>query len=338
MSEQQPGPHPWPLSAASGVGSMPGTDMAGALALVLGELPELPFLPELPDRGPFADLTGRATALLTDLHVDLQPSGWRLISRPSLAGTRARDTLLRDLDDLQERAAASPPPVLKVACAGPWTLAAMLELGRGERALADPGAVRELTASLADGLRRNLAEIARRVPGTRVLLQVDEPLLPAVLAGRISTSSGLGTLTAPSAQLVRDHLHSCLSAASYVVVHCCAPRPPVDLFVAAGTSALSLDATLFTSATDDVLAGAVEAGVGLLLGCLPATDAPLAAIQEVLLPVRGLWQRTGLDPARLADSVVITPTCGLAGASQDYARKVLQHCVQAARTLREEPL
>lgn len=37
---------------ASGIGSLPGTDMKDAVAQTFGELPDLPYLPELPGRGP----------------------------------------------------------------------------------------------------------------------------------------------------------------------------------------------------------------------------------------------------------------------------------------------
>ena len=49
----------WPVGAATGVGSLPGTDMVEAIKLVFGELPDLPHLPELPGRGPGAELIGR---------------------------------------------------------------------------------------------------------------------------------------------------------------------------------------------------------------------------------------------------------------------------------------
>jgi methionine synthase II (cobalamin-independent) len=317
---------------------MPGTDVTGTVALVLEALPQLPFLPELPGRGSFADLAGRTAALLNDLHVDLQPSGWRLTPGPSGDEVRARDQLKRDLDALEERAEAFPPPVLKIAAAGPWTLAAMLELNRGERALADHGAVRDLTASLAEGLRLHVAEVAKRVPGARVVLQLDEPSLPAVLAARIRTSSGVATLRAPQPQLALEHLGTVIEATGYVIVHCCAPHPPIELMQRAGAAALSLDATLLTPATDDALGTAVEAGLGLLLGCVPSTDATLPPVADTLLPVRRLWQRTGLDPTLLPETVVLTPTCGLAGATQGYARTALQHCARAAGALGEEPL
>lgn len=334
---------PWEPGTATGVGAMPGTDPAEAARVVLGELPGLPFLPELPARGPIADLTGRTCALLTDLPVDLQPGGWRLVERPGRDQHRAQDALARDLDALEDAFAGSPPAVLKVQAAGPWTLAAALELRGLERALSDPGAVRDLTASLAEGLTLHLADLSRRLPGTTLLLQLDEPSLPAVLAARIPTSSGFGTLRAPQPQLVAEHLRTVLAVTDPVgraqtVVHCCAPHPPVPLLRAAGARHLSLDATLLTESDDDVIGEAVEAGAGLLLGCVSATDAPLPAADALLAPVRRLWRRLGLAAEALPATVVVTPTCGLAGASVAYARQALQACVRAAAALEQEPL
>ncbi|MCW2621585.1 MAG: Vitamin-B12 independent methionine synthase [Frankiales bacterium] len=328
---------PWSRALATGIGSLPGTDAVEAVRFVLGELPEFAFLPELPARGPHADLAGRSAALLTDLWVDLQPSGWRLTPRSSRDGIRARDELTRDLDALEEAAVESPPALLKVQVAGPWTLVSLLELNRGERALADHGAVRDLADSLAEGLRLHLADVQRRVPTAVVVLQLDEPSLPAVLGARIRTSSGVATLRAPQPQRAREVLATVLEAGRHTIVHCCAPSPPITLMREAGAEALALDATLLRQSDDDALGEAVEAGLGLLLGCVAGTDAPLPAVADSLAPVRRLWRRLGLDPARLPEVVVVTPTCGLAGSTPAYARQALRHCVEAAAALGEEP-
>ena len=320
---------------ASGVGSWPGTDPLEAARTVLDLLPDLPFLPELPARGPHADITGRSTALLAGLPVDLQPSGWRLVSRPSQDSRLARDLLSRDLDALEEAADAVRPAALKVQCAGPWTLAATLELPRGERVLADHGAVDDLAQALAQGLRDHLADLGRRLPGTRLVLQLDEPGLPAVLAARVPTASGWATLRAPDASRAVEVLRTALEAGPTTVVHCCAPAPPIELLRRAGASAVSVDATLLAPRDDDAVGEAVEAGTGLLLGVVPSTDAGLSDLSTTMSPATALWRRLGLSAEVLATSVVVTPTCGLAGASPAGARRALQACVEGARRLPE---
>jgi methionine synthase II (cobalamin-independent) len=326
---------PWPTAAATGVGSLPGTDPAEAVRIALGEVPDLPFLPELPQRGPHADLAGRTGALLADLFVDLQPSGWRITARPSRDGRRARDLLSRDLDALEETEAR--PAVLKLQAAGPWTLAATLELSRGDRVLADPGAVKDLAASLAEGLASHLADVRRRLPGTTLLLQLDEPALPGVMAAQIPTASGFGRLRAPDRQTVVEQLRVVLSTCDHTVVHCCAPRPPVAVFRDAGAGSLSLDVTMLAPQDDDDLGAAIENGAGLLLGLVPGTDADLSDLAARMEPAKALWRRLGFAPDRMPEAVVVTPSCGLAGASPSYARRALAACVEMARRLGEEP-
>src|ERR1700683_2858684 len=91
MGDDQNGPPiPWSIGSATGIGSMPGTDPAEAMRVVVGELPDFPYLPELPDRGPGADLTGRTAALLVDMPVEVTLRGWRLAERPGPGAARAR--------------------------------------------------------------------------------------------------------------------------------------------------------------------------------------------------------------------------------------------------------
>lgn len=334
---------PWHRTVATGIGSLPGTDIRESVRLVLGELPDLPYLPELPARGPGADLVGRAATFLTDLPVELQPSGWRLTAHPGRDLQRAQDFLARDLDALEELAADHDGPV-KVQAVGPWTLAASLELAYGDKALADHGAVRDLIASLADGLAAHVAELRRRLPAAQVVVQLDEPTLPAVLTGRVRTASGFGTLRSVAEEPVRARLAEVVAAVGApVVVHCCAPDPPLRLLREAGASGLSLDVLLLDRQSGPVrdrleeqLAEAVEAGSGLFLGVLPATDAELSDLGATVGTVRTLWQRLGLGTDLLATRAVTTPTCGLAGASPAYARAALSRCREAAARLSEE--
>lgn len=323
--------------AATGIGSLPGADPREAVRLVLDALPDLPFLPELPARGQHADLAGRSAALLADLPVDLQPAGWRLTTGRSRDGARARDLLAYDLEALEE--AADSPPALKLQCAGPWTLASLLELPKGDRVLSDAGAVDDLAQSLAEGLARHLADVAGRLPGTRLVLQLDEPSLPAVLGGGIPTASGFGRLRAPTAERATAVLAAVLAqdGAADTVVHCCAPQPPVALLRKAGAGAVSLDATLLTPRDDDPLGELVEAGGGLLLGVVPSTDGTGRDLRRLMTPAREIWRRLGQPAESLARTVVVTPTCGLAGATPGHARRALEAAVEVARRVGEEP-
>jgi hypothetical protein len=216
---------PWPPSSATGIGSLPGEDISEAVKLVLGDLPNLPFLPELPDRGPGADMIGRGAGFLVGLPVELYSGQWRVASHPGLDLRRTHDLMNRDLDAVTEAAAGYSGP-LKVQAPGPWTLAANLDLPVGGRLLQDHGAVRDLAASLTDGLRAHVADVARRVPGASVLLQLDEPSVPAVIAGQVPTESGLRTLRSVAASTVESTLRDLVTGVEVPVVVPAAPPVP----------------------------------------------------------------------------------------------------------------
>ena len=80
---------------ATGVGSVPGTDLAESLKVVLGTLPDLPHLPEQPARGAAAALVGRSLGTITDAMGATPPEPGPLrrapcsrMSRPPSAGRR----------------------------------------------------------------------------------------------------------------------------------------------------------------------------------------------------------------------------------------------------------
>jgi hypothetical protein len=336
--------------AATGVGSLPGDDPAEAVRMVfglLGERPGMPFLPELPGRGVGADLTGRTAALLVELFAEVQPSGWRLTDNPGRDHGRALGFLHHDLDSLEEETQGYAGP-LKIQAIGPWTLAATLELRYGDRALADRGACRDLAASLADGLAAHVAEVHGRVPGAQILLQLDEPGLPGVLAGTVPTASGFGRLRSVDPLVAQAALTQVIETVGVpVVVHCCAPNVPFDLLRRAGAAAIAIDWSMLSETQDETLGELIEAGMVFFAGVVPTLDPPqptaaqarrdvsaqpsVRSIVEKLLTFR----RLGFSAERLAESLVVTPSCGLAGASPAWSRRALKLCLETADALRE---
>ena len=324
------------MTLASGVGSWPGTHSREAVVAVRDLLGDgIPHLPELPARGVGADMIGRTAALLTDLHVETQPYGWRFVDRAGKDEGRARAFLREDLDELAEAYDGWTGP-LKIQVTGPWTLAASIELTRGERAVADTGARRDIAAALADGLTHHLGEVRRLVPGARLRVQVDEPGLPAVLAGRLPTQSGYGRLRAVERNEVRDGLRTVLDGAGEAptVVHCCADDVPVDLLRESGAHAISLDTSLLDDQRWEQVATAVEAGTVLWAGAVATSAAQTGeggwrSARDRLV---GAWERIGLPLTALGD-IVVTPTCGLAGTSPSSAVSTLRTTTDLASAL-----
>lgn len=324
-------------AGATGVGSLPGGDAREAARTVTGSFEEFPYLAELPARGPGADMIGRSLGLLVDMYAHVEPSGWRISDRPGRDSKRARSWLGEDLDALEEFTQGYTGK-LKVQAVGPWTLAAALELHGGEAMLQDAGACRDLAGSLAEGLRAHLADVRKRIPGADVVLQFDEPSLTAVLLGRVRSASGYRTYRAVDRQVVEGTLRELFAVHDGdVVVHSCAPEVPFGLLRRAGATGVSFDFSLLTEREDDAIGEAVEGGTKLFAGVVPGTDGPLSDPAGSVMGVRKLWRRLGLAPGTLAESVVVTPSCGLAGASPAYARAVQAHCVRAARSLADNP-
>jgi methionine synthase II (cobalamin-independent) len=328
---------PWAPGTATGIGSMPGDNPLEAQRVIVDELPDFPHLAELPARGPGADITGRTAALLVDIPAEVTPRGWRIAERPGRDLQRARSMLSADLDAMEETLTTCDG-LVKVQIAGPWTLAATFEQPRSlNPALADPGLVADLASSLAEGAAAHVAGVAKRLPRARLVVQFDEPALPAVAAGAVPTPSGLSRIRAVEEEVLRDRLHQVLTAVGrYTVVHCCGNDYPFGIITGAGADALSFDLSQLRRADFDPLAAVAEAGLGLLAG-IPTDDPERSrpSGESDARSVAEMWRTMALPPARCAEQVVVTPACGLAGASPDRARDALRRCREAARILPE---
>jgi methionine synthase II (cobalamin-independent) len=168
-----------------------------------------------------------------------------------------------------------------------------------------------------------------------VVVQLDEPSVPAVLEGALPTISGFGKLAAVEAAVVEQELAAVIAAIPYpLVVHCCATRAPIGLFRAAGADGGGLDAGLVQDL--DALGTAVEASTHLLLGVVPGTDAPLPTPKATASRISALWNELGFPADRLVEAVTLTPACGLAGATPSYARAAMAHVREAAKYLQPE--
>lgn len=341
---------------ASGIGSWPGTDVRSAIGVVqelLGGLDAastgvagLPYLPELPARGPGADMIGRSAALCAGMAIDLQPSGWRLVDHPGRDSGRAQALLRQDTDELAE-AYDGYRGRLKVSFAGPWTLVANVRLPRGERVVGDLGACRDVAQSAAEGYAVELGRLRALVPGAEWVVQIDEPSLPSVLAGRLPTSSGYGRHRAideeQAGRVLMEFVDTLARATATgdesadrgddarerIVAHCCAAGVPLELPATAGFHAVAVDTGLPASGDWERLAALLEAGRGVWAGLPVPATVPASGRHEaadLARPVERAWRALGLG-AGLADRLTLTPACGLAGAGSQAAAVAAQRGV-----------
>jgi methionine synthase II (cobalamin-independent) len=318
------------MAHATGIGSMPGTDFAESMQIVLDTV-GLAFVPELPARGVHAGMIGRTLAVLDGLEADLQPDGWRVGVGEGSDVRRARSLLAQDLDVAEELAQEHDGPI-KIQVTGPLTLAATVERPRGDKMLADHGARREISESLAEGLRTHVADARRRFARSDLVVQVDEPAIAAVLGGGIPTASGFSrhrVVHPPEADaLLRNVVDAITSAGARPVVHSCAPDVPVELLAGAGFTAISFDLALLRP--DDIWAETFERGVDLWFGVVPSTGATGVTDAALAARIDAFFRRFGFDEGVYAPRHVVTPTCGLAGASPQWAKQALKLAAGAA--------
>ncbi|MDQ1679866.1 MAG: hypothetical protein QOI42_725, partial [Frankiaceae bacterium] len=136
-------------------------------------------------------------------------------------------------------------------------------------------------------------------------------------------------------QLIRDVVTAIHDAGATAVVHSCAASVPLGLLRRTGIDALSLDITLLTERDEEELAEAVDQGLTLWYGAVGSLAA-LSVPAETL--VRREASRLGLSAETLARGVVVTPTCGLAGASEPGALAAMRAARAAVRRLAETEL
>lgn len=314
-----------------------------AARIIRGELgsPHLPFLAELPGRGVGSDALGRTASLLVELAVDVQPYGWRLVDRPGKDFRRAASALSTDINVLADVAGGEDTPAgeLKVQLLGPLSLSAGLHLHNGERALIDYGARRDIAASLAAGVGSYLSRVASAVPGAKLVVQIDEPDIAAVLAGTIPTSSGYRTLRAVGGHEVTESwqlLIAALRAAGAVEVVIAVPEveAPIERILTAGADGVAVPLQALTSRQWEQLAGAVEAGKRVWAGVLDTNGGTSPKVAEAVESVWRPWHQMGL-PASSLGSVRVTPAGELDGLTPAAATGVLGRLTQVADGLNQ---
>ena len=220
---------------------------------------------------------------------------------------RAISLLDEDIDALEEAwekaGLRGARRTVKVQAPGPITLAAQLELANGHRAITDAGALRDLAASLAEGRRaRTAREVARRLERT-VVVQFDEPSLPAALAGRLTGVTGLTPVHPVDEAVAIGLLDECV-APSAARWRCTAVRRDCRgrCLQRSSCHAVSVDVSTLTAADLDGIGEFVESGRTVMLGVVPAT-APdrRPSVEEVAKAAVAITDRLGF-PARCCAS------------------------------------
>ena len=188
------------------------------------------------------------------------------------------------------------------------------------------------------------SDVRRRLPDAPLVLQLDEPSLPAVLAGGmplqlrrrsfqpVPSTDGRGG-AARAGRRGAASRSSCTAARTAPRWRPAAPRR--------GERAVAGPDRASPGTVDDELGEAVDGGVALLAGVVPAVPGAGRRLSDpagTVEPVRRLWRRLGLPAESLRAGRSSTPTCGLAGADpRPRPRRAAARRRRRAEQLADDP-
>ena len=150
--------------------------------------------------------------------------------------------------------------------------------------------------SLAEGVATHRAELTRRLE-TTVVVQFDEPLLPAALAGRLTGVTSFSPVHPVDEAVATALLDECVATVGgEVVLHSCAPDLPWKALQRSTLHAISVDVSTLTAADLDGIGEFVESGRTVVLGVVPSTP-PVAqpSVREVAKAAAAVTDRLGFS-------------------------------------------
>jgi methionine synthase II (cobalamin-independent) len=180
--------------------------------------------------------------------------------------------------------------------------------------------------------------VARRLD-TPVVVQFDEPSLPAAVAGRLTGVTSLSPVAALEESLATTLLDTCAAAAgAEVSVHSCGSSIPWKVLQHSNISAVSVEAGTLDAADLDAVAEFVASGRVVMLGVVPSSAPPRRpAVEEVAAGVVAITDRLGFGRSALRKNIGVTPACGLAAATAEWARVAIGLARGAAEAFADDP-
>jgi methionine synthase II (cobalamin-independent) len=305
---------------ATGIGSMPGTEISAAIAIAIDESPTVLFLPELPERGPGGEMIGRTFGLLNSLDetlsIETTPSGWRVSRGENRIMRRAKSWYSEDLENF-ELLAQSATDSVKFQFAGPISLTSFIEPIAGERLVNDLGAVRDVAAGLLEVLKIEIANYKKLFPMADVIVQIDEPGLELALKGQLRRRSGRGF----SEPVPTDFVVSVLKRLAEVIdesgatswIHSCATESPLVELGKAGFDVWAVPFSAINHESNfELIAAHWDKDGKIAIGVSSEILLKTSSDKGIISEVNSFAKRIGLPADEITNRLMVTPECGLA--------------------------
>lgn len=314
------------------IGSLPHTDAAAAVELVLARQTRLPAAPSLPQRSPLEGMVAQAAwgvpgvDVLPDGALDLRLDA--LDPEADLGDDGLTGEPFHTLGVFLDAVADRDGPI-KLQLTGPVTLGLALHAAGAdaERAFVVAGrAVRARAAAL-------LARVRTAAPGCAPVVFLDEPGLTGLLHPDlpIDREAAIDLTSSALAVLERDAITG---------LHVCGPTD-WKLVIQSGPQILSAPLGLGLADAADTLGRYLDDGGWIAWGAVP-TDEPIGSSPGRLWrQLSAAWcelVQGGCDPVLLRTHALVTPACGLANHGVSQAERVLGLTRQVAARLHDQAI
>ena len=339
-----------PKCRSTGIGSLPFGDAAEACSMLLDSV-DFPFWPQLPHLGFCEQMVPQYAEGLPGIEIDEENRKLRFTigngaseailtfyERYLSADARPfglSESFARGFATFTQLAGSRRWPLVKGQVTGPLTFALSVPDASGRLAY--------YNFELLDAIEKTLGRKAQwqierlRAFGDRVLIFIDEP----ILAG-FGTSAYINVGKDDVVRSLNAVIAAIHESGGLAGVHCCGNT---DWSVLAATEAdvASFDAYEYSRSVSlypDEIRAFLDRGGALAWGIVPTKDGvdqqTVASLRAKLLDGFRVLEEKGFDRAQLAESCLLTPSCGAGNLSVSEARKVFCLLKKLSESMRKE--
>jgi hypothetical protein len=349
-----------PEGLATGIGSLPFTDVHKALDLIWAELPEIPHWPQLPRRGKMEHFINQFLQPLVDCGMLVQyGNSWRFDTSCDSCAACMTDfysiclpaedndrVCLKSFIPTPESASGFHAFItraraeglakafhVKGQIAGPLTVALELKDQQGRPAYYQDDLRDMLVRTLALNARCQAAALADL--GLTPIIFIDDPA--------ISAYGSKFHLALDRKEIIKDlnFIFSAIEAEGAITgIHSC---EAVDwsLLLETHVQILSMDAYRFGNSLipyAQSLHDFLKRGGVVAWGIIPTLDDPFSeSVDSLLQRLDTLWESlfsTGPNRTKVLQQSMITPACGAGLLTEDYAKRIYHLTAALSRRLR----
>jgi len=337
---------------ATGIGSVPYTEVKGICHNILERLPSIPFWPQCVKRSHLEDMSIQFSEGLPALKINEEKRSLVISSEDMeselvsfydhfltddidyFAVSRDYAPGLYEQVEIIRQGPESYGPYIKGQSVGPVTFSAGITGEDGRSALYNPDLLEAFTKGLAIKALWQSRELAKS--GGKTIIFFDEPYL-----------SGFGSAFSPIERQkvlnllkeVIDYLHD--RSDSLVGIHCCG-NTDWSMILETGLDIVNFDAFAFMDyflLYPDDITGFIRGGGAIAWGIVPTFDftgketveALYSRLEEGLKKIHE-W---GLDPDIVARSSILTPACGMGSMEQSASDNVLELLSKLSQKMHE---